>query len=59
MNKKFWVLLATSAMLATGVMATGCAAQKHQVPTAVSAAVEATAETPESAPEQYLSLIHI
>ncbi|MCR4776551.1 MAG: hypothetical protein K5869_09260 [Saccharofermentans sp.] len=52
MNKKFWVLLATSAMLATSVMATGCAAQKNMpVPTAVSVAIESPAETT-AAPEE-------
>ena len=52
MNKKFWVLLATSAMLATGVMATGCAAQKNMpLPTAVSVAIESPAETT-AAPEE-------
>ena len=54
MNKKFWILLATSAVLATTV-ATGCAAQKQQtVPATATTAIETTAEATESPAEQII-----
>ena len=53
MNKKFWMLIVTGAVLAAGVTASGCAAQRRFNPTIVptAAAIETTSET-EAEPEE-------
>ena len=53
MNKKFWMLIVTGAVLAAGVTATGCAAQRRIDPTIAptGTAIETTAEA-ETQPSQ-------
>ena len=51
MNKKFWTLIVTGAILAAGATATGCASRNHNGLIPVPAAIETTAET-KAAPAQ-------
>lgn len=53
MNKKFWMLIVTGAVLAAGVTASGCAAQRRINPTLAptATAIETTSET-EAQPEE-------